>query len=874
VTAIAGMTPTGRKIAAPAVDLIEVTGPNGLKHQALVHHERWRGHNLITHELKGKLAFMEKPEVTGLVRLAAHDLAMGAFAYPTGTVWTVSEIVRTYVDNGAAPGVKAGLELCYLVGEYLTEAADAAAPQGIVGHGNVNPWTIVLKGDGQPLLAGYGLPQVELLAWRDDPHRLQLVEDSFRYAPPERIETGEEDLSSDLFSLVLVALELMVGRPVYDGVLADVKQQATRGEGMRRLYQWREKLPQNVREVMGRALKPDPDTRFPGGLDLVYAVHDLLGSIDVEGPSLADVMAKMRASEKRGRALKGGQTQLLSPEEMAELAADLQEVDQAPLPPPRRPRPEEGQAEDGDKPRWSKPVRRGEPAPAPAVQAAPVTSGGASSVRRPPVAAEAAGPQDRQRRRVSDGSAQGPVEASAPVPVTPFRPEPNTERERLRRRLRGSNLTPEELAEPDDVQLEPVTGGLPAPEPLPTPRGGTGRTSPVARPVARPADPQAPQTEAPDEPLPSAKKLDVVATTLPASKAPAPTLMSVIPPEGQAGPAPLPGRVVAASPKTQPSSPAQSNPAQPSAVQPTPAQPTPRQVPDEDPLDSQTPAPAPSQHPSAAAALLEKLRTSGDRRRRLRNTADEGVPAQPVPASPASQVTAGRFPTAERPAVSNTAGTGSVTAPNVAAQQNPGQQVPAPPTPTQTAGQAVAPPPPPVTLGLRTLNPVVSERTDTEQRPVTRTVEVRFAGHTHAVTWRPDERAGSLAVRAATEAGAWVVDPTGRLLGGFRLQREGGAVPAGAPIPLPEPGAAPYDLVPLLPESKLVEVVVVTEPQIRLRTPMEMATPCTWVVNGLVAWLGLPPGEWAIYTGQIRIDDDRPLGEAVTNGTLEIRRAG
>jgi hypothetical protein len=846
VTAIAGMTPTGRKIAAPAVDVIEVTGPNGLKHQALVHHERWRGHTLITQELKSRLAFMEKPEVSGLVRLAAHDLAMGAFVYPTGTVWTVSEIVRTYVDNGSAPGVKAGLELCYLVGEYLTEAADAAAPQGLMGHGNVNPWTISLKGDGQPMLTGYGLPQVELLAWRDDPHRLQLVEDSFRYAPPERIETGEEDLSSDLFSLVLVALELMVGRPVYDGVLADVKQQASRGEGMRRLYQWREKLPQNVREVMGRALKPDPDTRFPRGLDLVYAVHDLLGSIDVEGPSLADVMAKMRASQKRGRALKGGQTQLLSPEEMAELAADLEEVDQAPLPPPRRPRPEEGAPEDGDKPRWTKPVRRGEGAGPvavqPAVQQAPVQA------TAPRISGGAA--QERPRRRVSDGSAAGPAEPASPPQVASFRPEPNTERERLRRRLRGSNITPEELAEPDDVQLEPITGGLPAPgpapapipTPAPVPRAGAGRTSPVVRPVA----PQPPPAEAPDESLAPPQRLDVVAATLPASKTPPPTLMSVLPPEDAAPPAPLPGRVVAASPKTQPSG----------AVSPGVAAKPPAPAPAEDMGDAlgNTPAPSPS-HPSAAAALLEKLRTSGDRRRRLRNTSDEA----PLPASPASQVTVGRN---DKPAA-----VPSVAQPVV-------QPVVQPVAPQAVAPQAVAPPPPPVALGFKTLNPVVSERTEPEPRTAGRTVEVRFGGHTHAVPWRPDERAGSLAVRAASEAGAWVVDPTGRLLGGFRLQREGALVPSGAPVPLPEPGAAPYELVPVLPESRLIEVVVATEPQIRLRTPMEMTIPCTWVVNGLVAWLGLPPGEWAIYAGQVRIDDDRPLADAVTSGTLEIRRAG
>ncbi|MEQ1507949.1 MAG: hypothetical protein ABMB14_37320, partial [Myxococcota bacterium] len=408
-TLIAGMTPTGRRIAAPASELVELTAANGLKHIVIAHREIWHDHPALASAIHERLGFMEQPETQGIARLVAHEPETARFVYPTGTVWPVSEIVRTYAENGGAPGVKAGLELCYLVAESLVEAADAAVPQGVASHGNVNPWTLVVKGDGQPVILGYGVPQVELVAWRDD-NRLTLGEDSFRYAPPERIEGGAEDLSSDLFSLALTTLELMVGRPVYDGVLADVRQQATRGEGMRRLYQWREKLPQNVREVLGRALKPDPDTRFPNGLELVYAVHDLLGSIDVEGPSLTDVMAKIRASEKRGKALKGGQTKLLTPAEMAELAADLADDDERALPPPRRPRPD-GSDESGtgaDRPRWSKPARRETPKPAePARPPQP----------SPASAAPAPAPIDQRPRRRADSGPSPVIRSSAGDPA-------------------------------------------------------------------------------------------------------------------------------------------------------------------------------------------------------------------------------------------------------------------------------------------------------------------------------------------------------------------------------------------------------------------------------------------------------------------------
>ncbi len=410
---IAGMQPTGRRLATPAAELIEVQDARGLKHLAWRAQEIHRNHPSLTGDLQ--LGWMEHPEVTGLARLTHHDPDEGLFVYATGTCFTVAEIVRVYAEEETGAGVKAGLELCYLVAEALSEAAEAAAELGIFSHGNLNPWNIVVKPDGQPLILGYGLPQVEMRVFQEDPRRVP-KEDSFRYVPPERLEGHDEDIASDIFALALVGLELMVGRPVYDGLLDDIRQQATRGEGMRRLYQWREKLPANVREVLGRALKPDPDTRYRRGLDFVYAVHDLLGSIDVEGPSLIEVMAKVRAVTKRGKGpIVGGRTGMLTPEELRELAADLDEIDAQPLPPPRQPRPEpEAEAteeEEGDgspAPRWQR--RKGAEPPPP-----------------PDPKAEA---RDRLKRRLrrSGTNAEGAPSAAE-----------EDARERLRRRLRESS---------------------------------------------------------------------------------------------------------------------------------------------------------------------------------------------------------------------------------------------------------------------------------------------------------------------------------------------------------------------------------------------------------------------------------------------------
>ena len=116
-------------------------------------------------------------------------------------------------------------------------------------------------------------------------------------------------------------------------------------------------------------------------------------------------MAKIRASEKRGKALKGGQTLLLTRDEMAEMAADLGDFDEK-LRPPRRPRPDGGSdaeapaAGSAGKARWSKPTRRApEPAPPvpgpnPTEEVVPTRRGAVA----PAVTRTAAGRRRRPRR--------------------------------------------------------------------------------------------------------------------------------------------------------------------------------------------------------------------------------------------------------------------------------------------------------------------------------------------------------------------------------------------------------------------------------------------------------------------------------------------
>jgi len=313
---IGGLAVTGRKLIGPASDLVELDSDNGLRHTAIVFHPEYRAHDAIGSALDVVLGFLESPMVTGLVELTGVDRDKGAFIYPTGEAWSVAEVIRLLADYGEPAGVRAGLELMYAAGQILVEAADVGDSQGVYSHGGLTPWRVMLKRDGQILIIGHALPQVEILQFHQDNSRVPR-EDSFRYCPPERVESGAEDLSSDLFSLALIAFELMTGKPVYDGLVNDIRQQAARGEGTRRLFRFREVLPQSVRDVLTYALRPAREDRYPSGDEFLESVRAVLSSRDATGASLMDVMMRVSAAGQRtGTALEGGKTQMLSKEQL------------------------------------------------------------------------------------------------------------------------------------------------------------------------------------------------------------------------------------------------------------------------------------------------------------------------------------------------------------------------------------------------------------------------------------------------------------------------------------------------------------------------------------------------------------------------------
>ena len=118
--------------------------------------------------------------------------------------------------------------------EIIRMAIDISQEEDLLPWWADFPWRMLLSKDGQVKIIGYAIPQIEMLVFRDD--QSDAARGSFRYAPPERINPGEvEDDTSDLFSLVLVAFELITMQPMYDGTVSEIQEMAQRADVAMRL---------------------------------------------------------------------------------------------------------------------------------------------------------------------------------------------------------------------------------------------------------------------------------------------------------------------------------------------------------------------------------------------------------------------------------------------------------------------------------------------------------------------------------------------------------------------------------------------------------------------------------------------------------------
>jgi serine/threonine-protein kinase len=162
-------------------------------------------------------------------------------------------------------------------------ALDVAHAAGLI-HRDVKPSNILFTGDGQPVLADFGIARM----LQGEQHQIT-VQGSLigtpHYLAPE-MASGAESVgpASDLYSLGVVLYEMLTGGPPFprETPIATVRAHIVEAPPPVRLRN--PEVPPEVEAVVARALAKRPEGRFPSGAALAAAFEHALDSAERPTP--------------------------------------------------------------------------------------------------------------------------------------------------------------------------------------------------------------------------------------------------------------------------------------------------------------------------------------------------------------------------------------------------------------------------------------------------------------------------------------------------------------------------------------------------------------------------------------------------------------
>jgi tetratricopeptide (TPR) repeat protein/predicted Ser/Thr protein kinase len=181
----------------------------------------------------------------------------------------------------------------------LEAAIDGKEIQGIV-HGDIKPKNIRIDAHGQVRVLDFGIAKALSLSRRLTRNEFGSVP----YASPERLESGEVNVGSDLWSLAVMLYEMIAGMQPY---------QAESTERLERMIRSGipppaapDPCPQALRRILMKAMAPDPAARYQSaaalGLDL--AAFRAGGAVQAESEDPNATRRTFRPAE----AAAGGET--------------------------------------------------------------------------------------------------------------------------------------------------------------------------------------------------------------------------------------------------------------------------------------------------------------------------------------------------------------------------------------------------------------------------------------------------------------------------------------------------------------------------------------------------------------------------------------
>jgi eukaryotic-like serine/threonine-protein kinase len=210
-----------------------------------------------------------------LKRFRREAVAAGGLNHPQvvrvfdiGDDFLVMEFVegRTLHSLIRAAGRIEPAETLRLLGP-VAEAVDHAHGAGIV-HRDIKPANVMVQPDGQPKLMDFGVAHLAASVMTTAGQVLG----SPSYMSPEQIAGTTVTGRSDVYSLAVVAYEMLTGQPPFQGKSITQVIYRVMHESPPPPRQWNAALPARYDDVFARALAKDPAQRFASACEFVGAL--------------------------------------------------------------------------------------------------------------------------------------------------------------------------------------------------------------------------------------------------------------------------------------------------------------------------------------------------------------------------------------------------------------------------------------------------------------------------------------------------------------------------------------------------------------------------------------------------------------------------
>lgn len=194
------------------------------------------------------------------------------------------DTLRSYTSRQNRLPIKSILQILY----KCAKALDYAHRKGVI-HRDVKPTNVMLTPSGEVKIADFGL------AYSASSSITQLmgVLGSPRYMSPEQVREEEITSKTDLYSLGVVAFELLTGRTPFNSPNVSRLVRQIVKDPAPSIRQLRPDVPGTLEDVVQRAMRKRPHERHETGqelaADLVCVFSELNGANSVVGDTIQDL---------------------------------------------------------------------------------------------------------------------------------------------------------------------------------------------------------------------------------------------------------------------------------------------------------------------------------------------------------------------------------------------------------------------------------------------------------------------------------------------------------------------------------------------------------------------------------------------------------